>query len=344
MSWFSKNYEKAALGAGIAAAVGLGVFGWLKLSGVDEDFATEFAGSGNNTPAVADADLVTKASSSLASPRVWDQADVSGRPVNLFTGIPLFVSKTPGSDPVDPWGGDSIHKPIPNQWWLQYRLDPGFGDSPLRDPDGDGFTNLEEFEAKTDPTKASDFPSIIAKLQYIRDESLSFWIRPGFDSNGAFSFAYSDSQGRENRTKAGSEVPAGETFFKEGVMKDRFKLLGSEMRKVKNERLNTEEDVRFVRIEDQAPNKKGKLYDVKQSYSNEREKAAYTQYDRTAVLVLEALGNQGKEFKIEENTLFALPPDGAKKDYLLKSVTPEGIEVEYTGADGAKKTVQIPKR
>jgi hypothetical protein len=344
MSWFSNNYEKAALGAGIAAALGLGVFGYLKLSGVDDDFAVEFSGSGKNDPAVADAGLVAKASAGLAGPRVWDQADVSGRPVDLFTGIPLFVTKTPGAAPVDPWGGEPIHKPIPNQWWLQYKLDPGFGDSPLRDPDGDGFTNLEEFEAKTDPTKASDFPSVIAKLQFIRDESVSFIVRPGFDAGGAYPFTYEDSQKRTNKTKPGAEIPQGGLFFVDGIMKERFKYLGFEERTVKNERLNYDETFRFVRIEDQQANKKGRIYEVKQNFSIERERNAFTQYDRTAVLVLDALGQQGQEFKIEENTSFSLPPDGPKKDYLLKSVTPEKIEVEFTGPDGAKKTVEIPKR
>ena len=60
-------------------------------------------------------------------------------------------------------------------------------------------------------------------------------------------------------------------------------------------------------------------------------------------LELEALGQQGKEFKVEENTTFALPSDGAKKDYLLKTVTPESITVEYTDAAGEKKSVTISK-
>lgn len=344
MSWLSKNYEKAALGGGIVVALGLGVLGWLKLSGTEADFATEFAGSGNNTPSVKDSDLVTKASSSLTSPRIWDQADLSGRPVDLFTGIPLFLSKSSGGKPLDLVKGEDVHPPITNHWWLQYRLDPGFGDSPQRDPDGDGFSNLEEFHAKTDPTNAADFPSVIAKLQYIRDESVSFYIRPGFDAgDGALGFTYLDSQRRENKTKADAPVKPGETFFAEGVAKGRFKFLGAEVRNVRNERLNADEQLTFVRIEDQQPNKKGHIYEIQQSFNLQRDVAKFTQFDRTAVLVLDALGNQGKEFKIEENTTFALPPDSPKKEYLLKSVTPEGIEVEY-GPEGAKKTIQIQKR
>ena len=52
---------------------------------------------------------------------------------------------------------------------------------------------------------------------------------------------------------------------------------------------------------------------------------------------------EGKEFKVEEYTAFALPPDSAKKDYFLKEVTPGSVTVEYVDPSGEKKTVEIPK-
>ncbi len=52
---------------------------------------------------------------------------------------------------------DSDGDGLPDSWELQY-----FGD--LRqgsdgDPDGDGFTNLEEFSAETDPTDSTSKPN-----------------------------------------------------------------------------------------------------------------------------------------------------------------------------------------
>lgn len=346
MSWLSKNYEKAALGGAAVIALGLGVVGWLKVNKVDADFATELSGSGTGEPAVKDAGLTTKAISSLESPRVWDQADDNGRPVNLFTGIPLFIGKNSGPKAIDLVKSDPVHPPIPNQWWLQYRLDPGFGDSPLRDPDGDGFTNLDEFEGKTDPTDASSFPAPINKLVFVRDESVAWQLRPGYDADGGFPFTYTDSAGGQNKSPAGVVVKPGETFFAEGVMEGRFKFLGVEKRSVKNERTNVESEVTFVRIEDQKPNKDKQIYEIAQAYrqSDPAQVALYTQHDRTAVLRLDALKQGANEFQVEENTTFGLPSDSPNKDYLLKSVTPEEIEVEYTGPDGDKKTIKISKR
>lgn len=343
MSWLSKNYEKAALGGAAVIALGLATLGWLKVNKVDQDFATELKGSGNDNPAVKDADLVAKASASLGNKRKWDQADDKGRPVDLFTGIPLFVSKAEPTKAVDLVGGDPVHPPIPNQWWLQYRLDPGFGDSPMRDPDGDGFSNLEEFNAKTDPTNSSEFPALVDKLLYQGDESIQWILKPGFDSDGGFGFSYRDNKGGAGKIAAGGVVKPNETFFADGVAKGRFKLLGFEERIIKNPKTNSEQPFKFVRVEDQKANKGKKIYELKQNFRDE-EIPTYSQYDRTAVLKLDALDQGGTEFKVEENTTFGLPVTSEKKDYLLKSVTPEKIEVEYTAPDGSKKTIEIPKR
>lgn len=343
MSWFQKNYEKAALGGAAVVALGLAYLGWSKVSSVENDFATELKESGNNNPAVVDKDLVEKAISSLAAPRVWDQGETaSGRSVNLFTGIALFVSRNAPTKGLDPDTDDPIHPPIPNKWWLQHRLDPGFADSPQRDADDDGFSNLEEFEGKTDPTDPKKFPELVAKLKYSGDESLVWILRPGFESEGGYTFTYEDSNRQANRASAAAVVMPGTLFFTEGVMKNRFKLLGAEVRQVLNPRTNVEGPVTFVRIEDQRPNKKGQLYEIQAQFKEEL-KNDHRHFDRTAVLRLDALGKGSEEFKVEENTTFSLPNGSDKKNYLLKSVTPEAIEVEYTGADGTKKTVQIPK-
>ena len=62
------------------------------------------------------------------------------------------------------------------------------------------------------------------------------------------------------------------------------------------------------------------------------------------MLRLEAAGNEGQLETVEENTLFGLPLDNPKKEYLLKKVTPENIEVEFTDPKtGEKTSVSINK-
>ena len=343
MSWFSTNYEKAALGGAVAVALGLAYLGWSKFGGVEAEFGAVLNGQGNNNAAVKDADLIPKAKTSLTLDRAWVQALSGDRPVDLFTGIPLFVSSTEPEKPIDLITGDPIHSPIPNLWWIQNRLDPGFADSPNRDPDQDGFSNLEEFTAKTDPNDVKSVPSLIAKLLYVRDDSLGWVIRPTFgDGSGGFPFNFLDTKGATNKTPPGEIVTPNGLFFLKGTMSNRFKLLGSEVRKELNPKIKIEMETTYVQIEDQRPNKKGMVYEYPAPMSPDRMNE-HLKYDRSAVFSLEALGVNGKEFKVEENTAFAIPPGGVKKDYLLKTVTPDSVAVEYTTPSGEKKIVEFKK-
>ena len=345
MSWFSKNYEKAALGGAVAIALGLTYLGWSKFGSVESDFRDDLKGKGNNSAAVRDADLIPKALGSLKLDRTAERAIASGdRPVDLFAGIPLFVPSSAPDSTVDLNSKESppVHPPIPNIWWLDNRIDPGFGDSPARDPDQDGFTNLEEYDAKTDPNNSKSHPPLVAKLKFVRDESLGWVLRPSFGDNGKFPFKYQDTKGGVNQTGAADMIEPNGMFFAKAPMANRFKLLGSEVRKEINKATKVEKDVTIVRIEDQRSNKKGMIYEFPSPLSEDRMNE-HLKYDRTAILTLEALGQQGKEFKVEEYLTFALPPDGSKKDYLLKSVTPGSITVEYTDAAGEKKSVTINK-
>ena len=344
MSWFAKNYEKAALGGAVVVALGLGYLGWSKFGAVQEDFGSGLSGPrNNNETAVKGAELIPMAIQSMGLNRTWEQARDGDRPVDLFTGISLFVASSDPEKPVDLLKDDPVHEPIPNTWWLENRLDPGFADSPARDPDGDGFSNLEEFKAETDPNAPRSYPQLIAKLSYVKDESLIWVLRPGYGSEGKFPFTYEDGKGRRNRVTAANMVSPDEIFFEKEPAKGRFKLIGSEVRKELNPKINEKMNVTIVTIEDQRPNKKGVKYEFPSPLPDDERKNEHLKFDRTAVLSLKALGLNGKEFKVEENTRFALPPDASKKDYLLKSVTPEIITVEFTDADGKTQSVEIGK-
>lgn len=343
MSWFQKNYEKAALGGAVALALGLAYMGWSKLGGVAEEFPDSSKGGGNNVTAVKDADLIQKATASFKLDRSWHQAELQGgRLVDLFTGIPLYIKSSSPEDQVDPIKDEPVHAGIPNVWWIENRLDMGFADSPQRDPDSDGFSNEEEYHAKTDPNDPKSVPALIAKLMYVKDESVAWVLRPSYGEGGSFPFTYEDNKGGKNKVSGGEMVAPNGLFFAKGPAANRFKLLGSEVRKELNRAVNIEMEVTIVRIEDQRPNKKGVIYEIPSPLSDLR-KNEHVKYDRTAVLSLEAMGNEGKEFKVEENTTFALPPGAANKDYLVKTVTPESITVEYPTPGGEKKTVTINK-
>ncbi|MFC7336520.1 Amuc_1099 family pilus-like system protein [Haloferula chungangensis] len=354
MSKAPKNIEKVLLGVAVVVAGGLVYLGMSKSSAVSEDFSSNPGGQHGEDIEIKDAMKVTEVVSSRTSNRVLDVGTIPSdkleggqREVNLFTGVPLFASREDPNNPVDLPTSADVHPPIPNVWWLKYNVSPQFADSPQRDDDGDGFSNIEEFNAGTDPSDKNVHPSLVAKLSFVKDESQPWRVEFGFETGGVWipklkTGALPEEAGPKNRVAFDKGLKPGDLFFGEDPMKGRFKFTGFEERTERNERLKIDETLKYAQFEDQKPNKLGLKYEV----PNRLPRAQFQdfqQFDRTAVLDLQALGLDGKEFKVEERTNFALPPTAKEKDYYLKEVTPEAIVVEWKDKDGQTHSVSIPK-
>ena len=54
-----------------------------------------------------------------------------------------------------------------DEWEKKYGLNPADAADAVLDKDGDGFTNLEEFMAKTDPTNRNDHPDYLDSLSIV---------------------------------------------------------------------------------------------------------------------------------------------------------------------------------
>lgn len=349
MSWISDHYEKATLAGTLLAAVALGYVGLQAKNAVPEDFNKNPKGSGSNDPSVMDGDKVSLAKSSFQHDPKWNKAEIDGRPVDLFTGVPLFVDRENLNKPVDLPTSPDRHPPIPNTWWLEHRIDPSFADSPHRDEDGDGFSNLEEFNAKTNPADERSHPNLIQKLVFLGDESVKWVLRPnGFptEANPEVNFEYSDTKRLKFKNQAVAPIKLGELFFADEEakqVKGRFKYLKFEKIQENNPQLGMMVEIDMIHVEDQKPNKKGLVYKIPANF-RPADVAKHAKYDRTAKLSLEALGFGGQEFKVEEFTDFALPKDAPKKSFRLMEVAPTRIVVRETLEDGTTKLHEIAKK
>ena len=75
-------------------------------------------------------------------------------------------------------GIDADQDGLPDAWELKYGLNPNDPTDAKKDLDGDTFTNLEEFEAKTDPKNPDSHPEFLdflATSGQLKVESLKFW-------------------------------------------------------------------------------------------------------------------------------------------------------------------------
>ncbi|WP_035608179.1 Amuc_1099 family pilus-like system protein [Haloferula sp. BvORR071] len=345
MSKLPKNFEKALLGAAGVCAIGFIALGFMKSNAVGTDFNYEVARDGKKDPTIPEAPAAKTAGASLMNNLTVKQAVDTTRGVNLFTGVNLFATKNDPTHPIEPRRGAMVHPPIDNDWWERTGADMTHADSPARDDDNDGFSNLEEFEAHTNPMDQKDVPPVIKKLAYIKDESVKWYVTFGLASDGQWApklLGQSAAGAKfDNRVSAAEMIKPGDLFFKDKTFKERFRFLEIVAKKVTSERTKSEETVNVGIYEDLKANKKGTKYESQERLpENEIDSHAY--FDRTAVLDLQAVGEKGKEFKVEEGTAFALPSTATEKKYFLKKVTPEGVEVEYTDEKG-KQSWSIPK-
>ena len=159
--WLKENYEKAVLAA--ATIIALALAGWLIFSSLKfgENFDQASVRESEEMPETGLA-TVEKASKALAESAKWDGA-------NLFVSAPVIETwdAAKGEQTLIPVEGDvSVHAPLTNDWINKYELDITAADLKDQDPDGDNFTNLEEFVAnpKTDPTNADVHPDFITKV------------------------------------------------------------------------------------------------------------------------------------------------------------------------------------
>ena len=159
MNWVRAHYDRVAV---LAAALFLFCSALLILRNVSQ-FGANFSAiqtSPPPKPALPPPKAVEmeQATEKLRQPAQWTFSGRSGLfvPEKHFiaaNGLPTTLQTT------------EVHPPVPNEWLDQFGLPIADADVLTQDPDGDGFTNLEEWENHTNPTDKSSHPAFIAKLK-----------------------------------------------------------------------------------------------------------------------------------------------------------------------------------
>lgn len=119
-------------------------------------------------------------------------------------------------------------------WKKNYRLDPADPDVKDEDPDGDGFTNLEEYLAKTDPTRKEDSPAKESKLKSRSGEPFVMAVSFPEKSGGLYSIRFQiGNKRREFKGKPGDSFwvmagPEGVEIFSDETKADAAKIKAKE--------------------------------------------------------------------------------------------------------------------
>ncbi len=175
MNWIKANYDRFLLGLAALALLACGGVLLNNARAFDEVF-DDLRGNVTKIETIPDPPTKRLADNvaNLKQPATWRPVVIEGRRQPLFVSIP-YIAK-PAVDPttgatvetlIDPeTSTEKIHEPIPNKWFLDHNLRDSLlaVDALTQDPDGDGFSNLDEFNAGTDPSKKESHPAYTTKL------------------------------------------------------------------------------------------------------------------------------------------------------------------------------------
>jgi hypothetical protein len=159
MDWIRAHYDRVALMAAVAFLLLCFVSAWRKSA----QFQTEFAASPTapvpkkSLPPAKAIELEAARQKLNHSPR-WTFSSRSG----LFVPEKHFVGT---NDLLATLETTEVHPPVPNEWLEQFGLPLAEGDVLDQDPDGDGFTNLDEWQHRFDPIDRNSHPDYVTKLK-----------------------------------------------------------------------------------------------------------------------------------------------------------------------------------
>jgi hypothetical protein len=159
MDWLRTHYDRVAVTAAVIFLFVSAVSIWRSAAQFGTNFAVLHAAASPKKPKPPGrAAELEAAAQKLHQPPQWTFSGRSGLfvPEKHFigaNGLPATLQTT------------QVHPPVPNEWLEQFGLPIADTDVLTQDPDGDGFTNLDEWEGHTNPIDKNSHPDYLTKLK-----------------------------------------------------------------------------------------------------------------------------------------------------------------------------------
>ena len=160
LDWIKAHYDRVALlAAGVFLFISAISIWWNAIQFGNRLVAQPGAPPKNASPPALAAEL-DRATERLQGPSQWKSSTRSGLfvPEKHFigaNGLPSTLKNT------------QVHPPVPNDWFEKFGLPVQDADVLEQDQDGDGFTNLDEWQGGTDPTSKDSHPDYLTKLHLV---------------------------------------------------------------------------------------------------------------------------------------------------------------------------------
>lgn len=323
------NYEKVILTISSLLAIGAAGFLIFQSSAFEDSLLLPQGASRNDLNAPDNAAVVTGIDT-LKKKYAWLSPDRSGKPVPLNKSVLLVMKSGELFDLLLP--EPQLRPPMTNLFLTGDRTknppeaelpniySPNVGDL---DADNDGFSNLEEFTAKTDPRSDSSLPPLTNKLVLRQRISHDYILVLKGGSDGTFQIQ------RLQPSKGSVFKPLNEEFgFDKGVT--RFKLLEAQKQTIQHPTLGPMEAY-VVKALDLSTNKPFELVQGKETNLAEYEAELEFRWKQRQPIPgvkegktfqLPGLGKTYHIWKLEENKAVISPLGSDGKP------TPEKIEIQ----------------
>ncbi len=323
------NYEKVILTISSLLAIGAAGFLIFQSSAFEDSLLLPQGASRNDLNAPDNAAVVTGIDT-LKKKYAWLSPDRSGKPVPLNKSVLLVMKSGELFDLLLP--EPQLRPPMTNLFLTGDRTknppeaelpniySPNVGDL---DADNDGFSNLDEFTAKTDPRSDSSMPPLTNKLVLRQRISHDYILVLKGGSDGTFQIQ------RLQPSKGSVFKPLNEEFgFDKGVT--RFKLLEAQKQTIQHPTLGPMEAY-VVKALDLSTNKPFELVQGKETNLAEYEAEMEFRWKQRQPIPgvkegktfqLPGLGKTYHIWKLEENKAVISPLGSDGKP------TPEKIEIQ----------------
>lgn len=310
MDWIKANYDRVAMIAGTAVLLLCSIIIWQSTARFGDNFTALKQVSAPRQPSRPGiASTLETAARKLKEPPQWT---FSGRS-DLFVPEKHFI----GADGMPATlQTTEIHPPVPNEWLEQFGLPLEEADVLEQDPDGDGFTNLDEWQRLTNPTDENSRPDYLAKLKVtsIREEPFrllfSAWVS-GPDGD-TFQINTIDFTQPTQFLKIGQII--GGTRFQIVKFSEKYS----------ENRHGTDEDVSELDLEQ---------VDTHDQLTLVKEKVATSPESVVSFTYLWPAGQPPQKFQVRKDQEFSLKPDEHIK-YKLVDAQPNKVVIEEISKRG----------
>jgi len=312
MDWLKKNYDLSILGLGVLIiAASAALFALPASEESIQPTLPPLPARAQNQAAEPSIEQIQKASALLEStPKIGaSQPTDPARRGSPFVSRSYLLKDGKLFDPIE--GGEELHPPLTNAWIIANRLDysdPGVKD---RDPDGDGFSNVEEFQGKTDPNDPVSMPPSFTKLRLVQFTPIPFRLEFKGDPSGEgkeFQINLRDLAGRARTQykKLGDLIEAGPD-------RPPYKIVSYEKKEGPNAR-GVLSDLSELTIENTVTNEKIVLV-----YNQEKNDPASVGIFKNELT--------GEELTLRKDQEFTLPPDETTK-FKVVDISDAGAQIQ----------------